>query len=126
MANILIILSRIIYWTVADGYAYFVRSLIAFHAFRNCQMTVETEGANQVGRTREGMRHAVQNGLAVALLIVGIAAGFAPTARAGTDDAPGVPASGSVSGTTRNALGKEVPRIKVTVHRVEGDVDRTV
>jgi hypothetical protein len=126
MANILIILRRIIYWTVADGYAYVVRALIAFRAFRNCQMTVDTEGANQVGRTREGMRHAVQNGLAAALLIGGIAAGFAPTARAGTDDAPGVPASGNVSGTTRNVLGEAMPRVKVTVHRLEGDVDRTV
>src|SRR3984893_1077494 len=126
MANILIILRRIIYWTVADGYSYFVRSLIAFHAFRNCQMTVETEGANQVGRTREGMRHAVQNGLVATLFLVGIAVGFASSAHAGTDIAPVVPASGSVSGTTRNVLGEAVPRVKVTVHRLEGDVDRTV
>jgi hypothetical protein len=79
-----------------------------------------------VGRTREEMRHAVQNGLAAALMLVGMAAGFAPSARAGTDDARVVPASGSVSGTTWNVLGEAVPRVKVTVHRLEGDVDRTV
>jgi len=79
-----------------------------------------------VGRTREEMRHAVQKGLAATLLSVAIAVGFATSALAGTDNAPAVPASGSVSGTTRNAVGKAVPHVTVTVHRLEGDVDRTV
>ena len=79
-----------------------------------------------MGRTREEMRHAVQKGLAATLLSVAIAVGFATSALAGTDNAPAVPASGSVSGTTRNAVGKAVPHVTVTVHRLEGDVDRTV
>jgi len=72
------------------------------------------------------MRHAVQKGLAATLLSVAIAVGFATSALAGTDNARAVPASGSVSGTTRNAVGKAVPHVTVTVHRLEGDVDRTV
>ena len=79
-----------------------------------------------MGRTREEMRHAVQKGLAATLLFVAIAVGFASSAHAGSDNAPVVPASGSVSGTTRNAVGKALPHVTVTVHRLEGDVDRTV
>jgi Putative beta-barrel porin-2, OmpL-like. bbp2/Carboxypeptidase regulatory-like domain len=78
-----------------------------------------------VGTTR-GIGSAVQKGLAAALLIIGIAVSGAPGARAGTDNALLVPASGSVSGTTRNVMGEAVPRVKVTAHRLEGEVDRTV
>src|SRR5580700_4962139 len=116
MANIVIVLRRIIYWTVTAVCAYVVRSLIAVCAFRNCEMAVDTEGANQVGRTREEMRHAVHKGLAAILLFVAIAVGFASNAQAGTDSAPVVSVSGSVTGTTRNADGKVVPHVTVTVH----------
>ena len=78
-----------------------------------------------MGTTR-GTRSAVQKCLAAALLIMGMAAGFVTSAWAGTDNASLVPASGSVSGTTRDVMGKAVPGVKVSVHRVEGDVDRTV
>src|ERR1700738_5229201 len=105
MANILIIIRRIIYWTVTAGCAYVVRSLIAVYAFRSYKMAVDTEGADQVGRTREEMRHAVLKGLTATLLLACIAVGFASSAHAGTDGALLVPGSGSVSGTTRNVLG---------------------
>ena len=72
------------------------------------------------------MRNAFQTGLAAAVLIVSVAVVCAPGASAGTDDALAVPGFGSVSGTTRNALGEALPRVKVTAHRLEGDVDRTV
>jgi hypothetical protein len=78
-----------------------------------------------VGTTRQ-TKSAFQKCLAAALLITGMAAGFATRARAGTDNASPVTASGSVSGTTRDVMGKAVPRVKVTLHRLEGDVDRTV
>jgi len=78
-----------------------------------------------VGRTRKS-RSPFQKSLAAALLIVGVAVSLTTVAHAGTDVATTVPVSGSVSGTTRNAVGEAVPRVKVTAHRVEGDVDRSV
>ena len=89
-------------------------------------MKVNTEGANQVRRKTKEMRVTVLNGLAAVLLIIGLVVSSPPNARAGADTLPAVPESGRVSGTTRNALGLAVPSIKVTVHRIEGDVDRTV
>ena len=61
-----------------------------------------------------------------ALLLAAMIAGFASSARAGANGASVASASGSLNGTTRNAAGDAVPRITVTVHRIEGEVDRTV
>jgi hypothetical protein len=72
------------------------------------------------------MRTTVKKCLAAAVLIVSVAVVCAPSASAGTDNALVVAGFGSVSGTTRNALGEVIPRVKVTAHRLEGDVDRTV
>jgi Putative beta-barrel porin-2, OmpL-like. bbp2/Carboxypeptidase regulatory-like domain len=79
-----------------------------------------------VERTKTGMRHAVRQGIASALLIVSIAVGFAPRAQAGTDNGLAGSQSGSVSGTARSVRGEALPRVTITVHRVEGEVDRTV
>ncbi|MGA8309424.1 MAG: outer membrane beta-barrel protein [Terriglobales bacterium] len=78
-----------------------------------------------MGRTIKS-RSFFQKSLAAALLIVGVAVSFATAAHAGTDVTTTVPVSGSVRGTTRNALGEAVPWVKVTAHRIEGDADRTV
>ena len=78
-----------------------------------------------MGRTRKS-RSPIPKSLAAALLIVSVAVCAATAAHAGTDVATAVSISGSVSGTTRNALGEVIPRVKVTAHRLEGDVDRTV
>jgi Putative beta-barrel porin-2, OmpL-like. bbp2/Carboxypeptidase regulatory-like domain len=89
-------------------------------------VTVETEGANQVEITGTGIRHAVRRSLAAAMWIVVVAAGFASLAQAAANNALMVSQSGSVSGTTRNAHGEALPRVTITAHRVEGEVDRTV
>jgi Putative beta-barrel porin-2, OmpL-like. bbp2/Carboxypeptidase regulatory-like domain len=88
-------------------------------------VTVETEGANQVEKTRKEMKPTVTQLLAAAVLIAVVAAGVAPCAQAGTDSIS-VSQSGSVSGTARNVRGEALPRVTITAHRVEGEVDRTV
>jgi hypothetical protein len=46
MANMLIILRRIIYWTATSERTYFVASLFTVQVCESCWITVETEGAN--------------------------------------------------------------------------------
>ena len=76
-------------------------------------------------RTQEGWG-VLRSGFTAALLLAAMIAGFASSARAGANGASVASASGSLNGTTRNAAGDAVPRITVTVHRIEGEVDRTV
>jgi Putative beta-barrel porin-2, OmpL-like. bbp2/Carboxypeptidase regulatory-like domain len=78
-----------------------------------------------VERTQEGWG-VLRSGFTAALMLAAMTVGFASSARAGANDASVASASGSLNGTTRNAAGEAVPRITVTVHRLEGEVDRTV
>ena len=89
-------------------------------------MTVKTEGVDQVEGTHAGMGHAIRQGMASAVLIVSVAVGLAPRAQAGGDNGLTASQSGSVSGTARSERGEALPRVTITAHRVEGEVDRTV
>jgi hypothetical protein len=89
-------------------------------------VTVKAEGVDQVERIRLGMRHAVEQGIVSAALIVSVAVGFASRAQARSDNGLAASQSGSVSGTARNVRGEALPRVTITAHRVEGEVDRTV
>ena len=72
------------------------------------------------------MRSVLRQAIIAVLLTMSMTALRARSARAETAAPPGAAASGTLQGVTRDSLGRALPTVKVFVHNVDGNDDRSV